>query len=102
MGVAEKKVFKKFQQNPGLIVLSGCVWILVTKYCGIFGSPCMYASSVFVSVCLHVCLYLYVFTCMCVYAFVYVLVCVSVVEFITDESRTCGAANVQAHCLCWR
>ena len=77
MGVAEKKVFKKFQQNPGLIVLSGCVWILVTKYCGIFGSPYMCASFVCVSVCLHVCLYL-VFTCMCVYAFVYVLVCVCV------------------------
>ena len=28
-----------------------------------------------------------------VYAFVYVLVCVSVVEFITDESRTCGGCE---------
>ena len=102
-GVAEKKVFKKFHQNPGLIVLSGCVWILVTKYCGIFGTPCMYVS--FVCVCLCACMYVCIFMRLLawVYAFVYVLVCVSVVEFITDESRTCvGAANVQAHCLCWR
>ena len=27
------------------------------------------------------------------YAFVHVLVCVSVVEFITDESRTCGGCE---------
>ena len=77
-------------------------WFWLQNIVGFLGHPVFMRV---LCVCLCACMYVCIFMCLlaCVYAFVNVLVCVSVVEFITDESRTCvGAANVQAHCLCWR